>query len=277
MNTSKLCIRTAHPALRSSLVAAILVALLGAPGASRASEPLETETANTLKAGVLQLEGIVEYQTSADGTEFATPMAFEYGILNDLELLVEPVFYTAIAPASGSTARGLGDLESTATFRFLHEGGPVPLNVAVAFEVKVPTAKNKAIGTGKFDYTGYLIASKKLGPFDLHGNVGYAILGQPAGTKLRNIWNFNAAVVYHTTDHLDLLSEFLSATSPVPAGSEPPENSANPEISGGELVGMLGARYYFIPKLCWLSAAVTYDNNKAWLVRSALSWRIPTY
>jgi hypothetical protein len=256
-----------------------VVLLASWPTAARAAEPLETETANTLKAGVLQTEAITEYQTSADGSELATPLAIEYGVLDDLELLIEPVLYTAITPAGLATQRGLGDLEATATFRFIHNnwatGGWVP-NVAVAGEVKIPTARNRYIGTGKTDYTGYLIASEKLGNFDVHANVGYSVLGSPSGTALKNIWNFAGAVVFHAGERFDVLSEVLWSTSPLAAG-EPPEGSANPELSGGELVGMLGGRFYITPKIGWVSLAATYDNNEAFLVRTALSWRFSLY
>ena len=53
--------------------------------------------------------------------------------------------------------------------------------LAVAGEVKVPTSRNTLIGTGEVDYTPYLIASKRFGNFDVHANVGYALLGEPPG------------------------------------------------------------------------------------------------
>jgi hypothetical protein len=254
----------------------VCVTLLCLMGTGQASEPLETETANTLRAGTLQLEGIVEYQTSVDGREFATPMAIEYGITNDLEFLIEPVFYTVIAPSGGTRHTGLGDAEATATFRFLHEGTILP-NTAIAAELKIPTANDKQIGTGKFDYTGYLILSKHFGPLDLHANYGYTFMGAPAGTHLKNVHNFAAAAVVHLSDKFDLLSEFLAATSPVPVGMEGPEGSSNPEISGGEVVGMLGGRFYLKPKMMWISLAGTYDNQGAFLFRTAFSYRLPTY
>ena len=43
-------------------------------------------------------------------------MAVEYGITNRLELLLEPVPYTAIRPKAGAHATGGGDLEATATY-----------------------------------------------------------------------------------------------------------------------------------------------------------------
>ena len=274
-----------HSLRRNAILAYATLAnvgtLLAYSGDSCAAEPLETETANTLKGGVLQTEAVAEYQTSADGTEVAAPIAIEYGILDDLEFLVEPVFYTSISPTGGPTHKGLGDLEMTSTFRFIHndwaDGGFIP-NVALAAEVKIPTARDPFIGTGKFDYTGIVIVSEQLGSFDVHANIGYSVLGQPAGVQLRNIWSFAGAVVLHAGARVDVLAELLASTSALPSGSgEAPEGGANPEIAGEEVVGMLGMRYYLVPKTGWLSLAGTYDNNDAFLVRTAISWRFATY
>ncbi|MBI3811973.1 MAG: hypothetical protein HY283_07195 [Nitrospirae bacterium] len=85
---------------------------------AHAAQPLETETARLLEAGSLEIEGTFEYQTSSEGTETAVPMVFGYGLTDNLELLVEPAFYTAICPKVGRQAIGRGDLEVTLTQLF---------------------------------------------------------------------------------------------------------------------------------------------------------------
>ena len=62
--------------------------------------------------------------------------------------------------------------------------------LAMAAEVKVPTADDVLIGTGETDYSPFLVASKRFGSWDTHVNFGYAILGEPPGTKLNNIFTF---------------------------------------------------------------------------------------
>jgi hypothetical protein len=47
----------------------------------------------------------------------------------------------------------------------------------------------------------------------------------------------------------------------------------NPEVSGFEIVGMLGMRYHATKSLI-LCMGVTYDNNNAFLVRPGLIWKI---
>lgn len=61
-----------------------------------AGQPLETETARVLPPGTFELELGGERQGSVDGSEFAVPLALEWGVARWLELLIEPVPYTRI-------------------------------------------------------------------------------------------------------------------------------------------------------------------------------------
>ena len=150
-----------------------------APRAARAQE-LETETARLLKAGSIKGGAGVEYQRSADGNESAVPLFLEGGLLDWLELTIEPVVDTRIQPRLGSRAAGPGDVEMTLTGLLWNESPFLPA-VALAAEVKVPTARNTSIGTGQYDYAGFLIMSKRWGPVDTHLNGGYTIIGRPPG------------------------------------------------------------------------------------------------
>src|SRR5712671_3159528 len=133
-----------------NLVGIFLIFLFSAP-ILNASQPLETETARLARAGTFEADATVEYQTSPDGTETAVPFAIEYGITDRWELLVEPVFFTAIKPKMGKNSTGPGDTEVTLTALVSQEKVTVPA-VAFAAEVKFPTATDRFIGTGKADY-----------------------------------------------------------------------------------------------------------------------------
>lgn len=254
-----------------------------------ASQPLETETARLLKAGSFKVDATYEYQTSSEGTEHAVPLAFEYGVTDYLGLLVEPVVYTAILPKAGRKATGLGDLEITLFYLFLDESPTFPA-LAIAGEVKVPTADNALIGTGETDYTPFLIASKQFGQWNTHVNFGYSILGEPPGVTLKNIFTYAAAVEYRLNEQWDLVAEVIGSTSSSPRGGrgESPgegtrarateqnpgaENFVVPEASGAEVAGLLGARYYIRRPNLFLSIGVTYDNSNAVLLRPGVTWR----
>ncbi|HEV7797512.1 MAG TPA: hypothetical protein VGO73_05125, partial [Pyrinomonadaceae bacterium] len=136
--------------LRTIGLLALLV--LTAPCALvRAQQPLETETARPPKKGAFEVQTSFEWQRSKEGTERAVPFAFEYGITDRLSIMVEPVFYTAIRPKVGTRATGIGDLEVTLSYLFAREKGWRPA-LAIAGEVKAPTARNALIGSRKTDF-----------------------------------------------------------------------------------------------------------------------------
>src|SRR5258706_8770284 len=186
--------------------------MLALPAVLHAQDPLETETARFMKQGSFKLVNSVEVQTSSDGKEIAVPLQLEFGILDNLEFMIEPVVYTSIRPKSGPWATGTGDTEMTLGYLFLEESEPWP---AMAFnvEVKLPTTKNPLIGTGETDFNFTLVASRKFGDLDLHVNIGYTVLGSPRGTSLDNTFNFALAAVYPVGDSVDLVGELLGVTS----------------------------------------------------------------
>jgi hypothetical protein len=249
----------------------MLVSVLVCTSRVGAAQTLETETARLLPAHWWKIGNAFEFQTSAEGTEAAMPFAVEYGITDNLELLVEPVPYTAIRPKVGRRAVGVGDIEATLTGRVRRESRSGPA-LAFAAEVKVPTARDTLIGSGEPDYTAYVIASKRLGKIDTHLNVAYTIVGRQDNVQLNNIVSFAVAGVYRAgpTARLQLFGEVLGNTAAVP-GSESSTTGA-PEVAGGELVGTLGAGRDIGAGLLFY-VAVSYDNNNAVLLRPGITWK----
>jgi hypothetical protein len=252
----------------SSVAIALLCGSL-LPSAVKA-QTLETETARPLRRGQLETGIGYELQHSREGDEIAIPLAFEYGLTNRINLLVEPVPYTAIRPEVGTKATGAGDLEITLGFLVKQESGNVPA-IALALEEKVPTARNNLIGTGKPDHAAYIISSKRLGRFDVHANVGYTIVGQPKGLSLSNRVMGALATEFTLRPSTMLYGEVLASTAAGGGeGAAPlPGVPAAPEVGGDEFfatVGLAhtvrGARYSF---------GVTRDNLGAWQLRPGIT------
>lgn len=144
--------------------------------------------------------------------------------------------------------------------------------LAIAGEVKAPTARNLLIGSGKTDFAAYLVASKRAGKFDTHVNVGYTVVGQPAGTQLNNFANLAFAEEYFVNRKVVLVGEILANTGSTPeAGTTTINPTVTPEISAGEIVGMLGFRYRLRERL-FFTFGVDYDNNHAVLFRPGLTF-----
>ena len=250
-----------------------------------AGQPLETETARLLGAKVLELQSVFEFQTAKDGNEFALPLAFEYGITDRLQILVEPVLLSSIHPDGGDSTTGIGDTEATVMYKIADESTFMPA-LAIATEVKFATASNNRIGSGKTDYTPFIIASKRIGRWDLHANFGYSIIGEPNGVSAQNTFNYAVAAEYYASEKWRFVAEVIGNTSAL-GGAEgatdgesastvsidPTESALAPELGGSETTGMLGVRYVWTPALA-LSFGVTYDNQHAFLFRPGVTYSI---
>jgi hypothetical protein len=253
----------------------LVVAGLLIPPATLSAQMLETETARLIPRGVVETGAAFEYQTSSTGKEMAVPTLLGFGLTDKFELMLEPVLYTSIRPNTGAKATGVGDLEATVTFRFSEERMNRPA-FAFAAEAKAPTAHNKQIGTGKADFTGYLIASKRLGAVDTHANIGYTIVGSPVGAHLRNTWNAALAAVIQMKPHTGFFAEVLGVTAAAPDG----ENgdliltSPIPEAAGAELVGTIGISHTF-GRSALIYGGWSYDNNSASQLRMGMTLSTP--
>jgi hypothetical protein len=251
-----------------AVIACVLVARSGF------AQVLETETARLRVQGAVQAGTNVEVQTATEGHEWALPMLFEYGITNRWELVVEPVARTWIRPHVTPRATGLGDTEITLEYLARMESGAWPA-IALAGEVKAPTARNTLIGTGQRDVAAYLIASKRFGHVDTHVNVTYTWVGQPPGTTLSNIWGTAFAAMYTPASRLRLYGEVLTTMSATGQAEQTTVFGPAPivaEAATQELVGTIGAGVYVRPRW-FLSVGVSYDNTAAWLIRPGITFR----
>ena len=248
-----------------------LFVLVTACGVGRLhAQALETEDARTLPAGRVVVGYNFEFQTSSAGREIAVPFSGEIGLSNRLEFLIEPVPYTSIRPKGGKHVTGAGDMEATLIGLLAEERGSRPA-IALGAEVKFPTARKNLIGTGKTDFAGYLILSKHLGRrWDSHFNAGYTVQGKPAGASVGNLLSAALAVQYRLSPTTELFSEVLANTT---TGASGPENVLNPEVAGGEVFGSVGVGHNFTDAL-FGSVSLTYDNSRAFLVRSGFTLRL---
>jgi hypothetical protein len=255
------------------MVMAIVAAALSTT--AWAGQPLETESARLVKRGTFEFESGVERQSSSAGTETAIPFALVYGITDRLEILVEPVLYNSIHDKGVPPQKGIGDVEGTMTAVLSRERAHLPA-FAIAGEVKVPTAHNTRIGSGKADYTVYAIGSKRAGRWDTHLNFGYTVIGRPAGTQVNNVRSFGLAEEFHGSDRYELVGEIFGSTAALAETADQPnagqESQLTPEIGGGELVGAIGMRYH-VDGGVTCSLGVTYDNNHAVLLHPGLTVR----
>ncbi len=170
------------------------------------SQVLETEESKPLLPHQLEIGTGLEFQTSKEGTETAFPLSIEYGLSKRFTILVEPVGFTKIRPRNGPYAKGAGDLEITLFYQLVSEKNGWP-SVSVSGEVKLPTAKNKLIGTGKSDFTPFVIASKTTGRFYSSLNLSYTFLGKPKDVVANNLFSYALGSIYTASGKIILFAE----------------------------------------------------------------------
>ena len=197
---------------RRFLAALCLTSALAVP--MRADTVLETETAELGKKGDMLISNSVQFEKDKDGNRTTfTLTQYEVGLTDRAELLIEPFFQEWDNPKDGKSFHGMGDLEITPSYMVVLEQPAVPA-IVLALKVKVPTAKNREIGTGKYDYYPYLIFGKKFGHWIFNANFGYDIIASPAGEKLSNQFIYDFSVEREITNKWSVYAEVFANTKP---------------------------------------------------------------
>lgn len=182
---------------------------------ARADLVLETETAELGKKGSMLFSSAVQFEREKDGSRTAfTLNQYEYAITDRAEILIEPFFHEWDRPKGERAFGGMGDLEITPSYMVVLEQPRVPA-IVLAFKLKVPTAKNRNIGTGKFDYLPYLIFGKTVGRFVLNANLGYNFITSPSRDEhLQNQFIYDLSVEFKATQRWSLYGEIFANSSP---------------------------------------------------------------
>jgi hypothetical protein len=236
-----------------------------------AKQPLETETARLPAKGHGDIQFEFEYATSSESNDIAMPIVFEYGISDRLKFVVEPDVYASIKPkGGGSSASGFGDTEAKLVYLVSEETDSTPA-FAIAGEIKIPTGKKPDLGSGKVDYRAFGVVSKRVGAFDLHANLGYTLVGSPAGEKLANVVDYSAAAEYEVNKSFTLVSEILGASELGGGGGAEVPGGAETEAAGTTITGLIGGIFHISPKTQFAIAA-TYDSGSAFLIRAGLTY-----
>jgi len=98
--------------------------------------------------------------------------------------------------------------------------------------------------------------------------------GNPREHNLTNFFNFALAGEYFVRPKFTLVGEVLANTGSSPeagTGTTITNPITTPEISSGELVGMLGFRYRLGERV-FFTFGVSYDNNHAVLLRPGITF-----
>lgn len=181
----------------------------------RGDTVLETETAELGRKGEGLFSFSVQFERERDGstTQF-TLTQFEYAITDRAEILIEPFFQEWDQPKGAKRFHGAGDLEITPSYMVVLEKPYVPA-IVLAFKLKVPTARNRDIGTGKYDYFPYVIFGKTIGKWVFNANFGYNFITSPSKDEhLKSQFIYDFSVERKITDKWSVFAEVFANSSP---------------------------------------------------------------
>lgn len=196
---------------RFTLVLLAVTAAWVAP--ARADTVLETETAELGHKGEWLISNSVQFEKAPDGRGAFTLFQYEYALSDRGEILIEPFFQEWNYPKDGDSFHGAGDLEITPSYMIRLESEHAPA-VVLALKIKVPTATNPDIGTGKYDYYPYVILGKHVGNWTLNANFGVNFIGQVDGENLKNQGIYDFSAERKISDKLSVFGEVFGNTSP---------------------------------------------------------------
>lgn len=221
-------------------------------GNAWADTVLETETAELGKKGEWLISNSIQFERAPDGRTNFTLFQYEYAWSDRGEILIEPFFQEWDSPNNGSRFHGAGDLEITPSYMVSLEGARAPA-VVLAFKIKVPTASNRDIGTGKFDYYPYVILGKHVGPWTLNANLGVDFIGRVAGEDFRNQGIYDFSAERKLSDKLSVFGEVFGNTSPA-------------QGTPGTFAGAVAFEYQVSPHFNYFVSA-GYDSDDLFNIR----------
>jgi hypothetical protein len=212
-------------------ISALFVAaatLVPAP-ADAQEQPLLTQDPATIGTGNILLRGEVSYSSDAffplsglTGNLWQLPVfGIDVGIgpIADLQLSGGPydrlsITRRAAAPFSGdlvvtgNSTYDVDDLSIGTKITLVPEGVERPA-LAFRFSVRLPNSKHTSgLGQDTTDFSASVLPGKTMGPLRAFGNIGFAILSEPAnGPKQNDVVTYGAAASLKFARHLELVGE----------------------------------------------------------------------
>ena len=211
-----------------------------------------------------------EFETDSQETIYDFPLLLEYNFLEELKFSIEPNFAHIDPKTAGArSVTGMGDLETTLEFEFLSETDFRPA-ISAEGVVKWPTASDSAFGTGNWDYSIGLIASKDLLFVDLNFEVFYTFVGS---TGQRDTLEFLLSVKKQLNHIFELEGEVVTSIGMGSGSGQSGTLSRHGAVvaSENEFEGLLGLAEH-VNKRLKLEEGVIIRNDLSWQFVIAWEW-----
>jgi len=197
--------------LAPALFGLALALALAAPATpAHATRPFRfTESAVALPPGGVRIEeGISRARWDGGVKVYALETEVSYSLYANLDLEVEAPW--VVAGGSGASLDdGVGDVVTKAKINFLKERAAIPLTLSGLVGVKFPTGPDVA-STGEADVQIAALASKVIGPAQVHGNLSYTFVGDSTANPSNDVLGMSVAVAVDTpVEFLTGVGEFI--------------------------------------------------------------------
>lgn len=258
-------------ALRRGLsLASVLLVLLARPVAGQ-QRPLVTEDPESIGAGLILLEGGIEYNWGAvypasglEGNLLRLPrVGASIGISSIAEVQIDAGYdhlsiterleapLSDVVSVDGSSTGDAEDIVVATKVRFLSESPGRPA-MGVRFATKLPTASNESgLGLDTTDFHVAVLVGKTVQSIRIVGNVGLGILADPTqGGRQNDVLLYGVSVARAVREGLELVGE-VNGRAHTAAYDAPPGTETRAimrfgarytigagRVDGGFLVGM---------------------------------------
>jgi Putative MetA-pathway of phenol degradation len=193
------------------LCTSVSLALCGVAAAQQAADPPTWTSRTLLKATLGYHFSTGTYGESKSTEIFYIPLTLRADL--DLWRLQVTVPYIRIdgpgtegidGPVSGTGGEGLGDILAELSYALAPLTAWMPW-LELGGTIKFPTAdKDKGLGTGEFDYTIEVVASRRIARFTPYVTVGYRFFGDPKGFDLHDVPLAAVGTSYQLREPLDV-------------------------------------------------------------------------
>jgi hypothetical protein len=177
-------------------------------GSAFAAHPLITDDTGTQGKGKFQVEVNGEFAhededgQKADTTEVAAVLS--YGALDNLDIILGVPFQLLRVKEDGDTASesGLSDVSIEVKWRFFEKE---KFSLALKPGLSLPTGDDeKGLGSGKVNFSTFLIATGDFDPLSIHANLGY-LRNENDVDERKNLWHASVGAEYAAMEELTLV------------------------------------------------------------------------
>jgi Putative MetA-pathway of phenol degradation len=188
-------------AVAPAVVAIALVlplTLAATPTPAHATRPFRvTESAVALPPGGVRVEeGLSRARWDGGLKLYSLETEVSYSLYANLDLEVEAPWVVAGGGGAG-LEDGLGDVVTKAKINFVKERAAIPLTLSGLVGVKFPTGPS-TVSTDQADVQLAALASKVIGPAQVHGNLSYTFVGDSSTYPANNVLGLSVGVAVDT-------------------------------------------------------------------------------